>query len=258
MSRFVLVPISLVVALFFASAPAVAEMTFRWVPLGDALTCGDECPRAIEAIGTIGPQTAQTFTRFVTESEREPRRLRVIFLHSPGGVLAEGFRLGTLFRALDMVTVVGRFVDPSTLAAAGAISTEDLARVRRSEGRGERAVTGTCLSACVYALIGGARRVVPPASRVGVHRPHRAPPPSEPSVTDRGALIAWDRAEIARLQRAYLDTMGVATSLVDFEHAVSPRSIRVLTQAELRRFRIVTGGPAPLRQGAPLTGDRRR
>jgi hypothetical protein len=258
MSRLVLVLLALVAVLPLVSAPAVAEMSFRWVPLGDARACGDECPRAIEAIGTIGPQTAQNFTRFVSNSEGEPRRLRVVLLHSPGGVLAEGFRLGTLFRALDMVTVVGRFVDPSALAAAGAISAEDLARVRRNGGRGERAVTGTCLSACVYALIGGARRVVPPASRVGVHRPHRAPPPSEPSITDRSALVAWDRADIARLQRAYLDTMGVATSLVDFEHAVSSRSIRVLTQAELRRFRIVTSGPTPPRQGAPLTGERRR
>jgi hypothetical protein len=237
-----------------AVAPARAEMSFRWVPLGDARVCGDDCPRAIEATGTIGPRTAENFAAFVTASAGQPRRLRVVLLHSPGGVLFEAFRLGAMFRALEMITVVGRFVDPEALAAAGVLTAEDAARVRRVAGRGERPVTGTCLSACVYALIGGARRIVPPASRVGVHRPHRAPQPTEPSLQEPGLMVAWDRTEVARLQRVYVETMGVAPRLIAFEHAVPSRSMRILTQAELRSFRIVTGGPAPLRQGAPLGG----
>ncbi|MFM9152903.1 MAG: hypothetical protein ACKOPC_04745, partial [Methylocystis sp.] len=31
-------------------------------------------------------------------------------------------------------------------------------------------ISGRCYSACVYALMGGSRRVIPPESRVGVHR----------------------------------------------------------------------------------------
>ncbi|WP_424361256.1 hypothetical protein [Methylocystis parvus] len=31
-------------------------------------------------------------------------------------------------------------------------------------------VSGRCYSACVYALMGGKKRVIPPQSRVGIHR----------------------------------------------------------------------------------------
>lgn len=40
----------------------------------------------------------------------------------------------------------------------------------RPASRNAELVSGRCYSACVYALMGGKRRVIPAQSRVGIHR----------------------------------------------------------------------------------------
>jgi hypothetical protein len=229
----------LLFASLLSATPAMsAEMRFRWVAFGDAGGCRGECPRVIEAQGTITPDTPAAFAEFVRSSGNIPSARRVVLIHSPGGVLRAGMQLGMMFRQLEMAVFVGRFADARTLAEAGVISA---AEARRASGRGDRPVAGTCVSACVYAFLGGAERVVPERSRIGVHRPFRAEDRYDRSPThDLQAVTAWDRATVEEMQRNYIESMGADPGLVRVEQGVSSNSVRFLSAQDLRRLRIVT------------------
>lgn len=239
MYRMTAVASFIVLASLISATPAAsADMRFRWVVFGNESDCRQDCPRVIEAQGTITPQTPAAFVEFLRSRGNVPGARRVVLLHSPGGVLRAGMELGILFRQLEMAVFVGRFVDARTLAEAGVISA---AEARRAAGRGDRPVAGTCVSACVYAFLGGSERVVPERSRIGVHRPFRAEERYDRSPTqDRQAVTAWDRATVEEMQRTYIQSMGVDPGLVRVEQGVSSNSVRFLSPQDLRRLRIVT------------------
>ena len=106
----------------------------------------------IAATGEITDETPRQFLEFVQENVNQARLHAVVFLNSPGGKVAASMELGREFRRLGAAAIVARF-DPN----AG--------------GRGVSSFVGArCLSACVYALIGAKKRVIPPESLVGIHR----------------------------------------------------------------------------------------
>ena len=79
----------------------------------------------------------------------EPGLRDVVVLNSPGGRVVASMRLGAALRKLDAAVIVARF---------------------GKEGDLDLPIAGQCMSACVYAMMGGSKRVVPPESRVGIHR----------------------------------------------------------------------------------------
>jgi hypothetical protein len=235
-----------------APAAQAADMTFRWMTYGSPETCGAACPRVIEAQGTITRSTPQAFDAFVARSGGVPGARRVILIHSPGGVLRSGMELGLRFRRYGMSVFVGRFADLETLARAGLVDPGAAARLARTGRGADRPVSGACFSACVYAFLGGRERIVPAASRVGVHRPFRpADPAGDGMFRDPAQARPFDRRDIEDVQRFYVRTMGADPALIALERGVSSDSIRVLTDAELRRLRIITGRglAAPRRAG---------
>src|SRR5262249_37273276 len=137
--------------------------------------CGATCPRVIEAQGTIVRDTPSAFANFIRQSGDVPGARRVVLIHSPGGVLRSGMELGMMFRRLGGSVFVGRFADLRTLVGAGALPAGTVANMVRTGRTGDRPVSGACVSACVYAFLGGTERIVPSTSRLGVHRPFRAP-----------------------------------------------------------------------------------
>lgn len=225
-----------------ASASA-ADMRFRWVSIGDPRVCGANCPKVMEAQGTITTETPREFQRFVEREGDTPGARRAVLLHSPGGVLKAGMELGLMFRKLGMIVFVGRFMDAQTLAEAGVLTQLDSTRSHAFSRSRDRAVTGTCVSACVYAFLGGAERIVPGPSRLGVHRPYRdedrytGSPSQDPS-----ALVAWDLSAIERVQADYVKAMGADPALINIERGVPSRTIKFLSAQELRRLRITTRG----------------
>jgi hypothetical protein len=206
-----------------ANVPTHAsEMTFRWVEFA-AGDCRRGCPRVIEAQGAITTETPRAFREFIAQSGDVPGARRAILIHSPGGVLRAGMELGMMFRRLDAAVFVGRFGGPS------------------GRGRGDVPVAGACVSACVYAFLGGTARVVPTHSRLGVHRPYRAEARADASPgADPMAMVAWDRRAVEATQRRYIRAMGADPALVGVEQQVPSTSIRFLAQNDLRRLRIVT------------------
>ena len=97
-------------------------------------------------------------------------------------------------------------------------------------------VSGQCLSACVYALMGAARRVVPNVSRVGLHRMSIVEAGSGPVA---GRRMLADPHLVAVLAR-YAARMGVDPALVWRAESLTPGTLHVLTAGEMARWRLAS------------------
>jgi hypothetical protein len=199
-------------------AVAQAEgMTFQLVTLGGG-HCGRKCPQVISAQGEIGEDSPDEFVRFVRANVGSGELHGIVLLDSPGGRVAASMELGQTIRSLGMAVIVAR---PGGQSA----ETGDL-------------YSGKCYSACVYALMGGRKRVIPPQSRVGVHRMFNYTTSFDLSqggfVRERYVDDGDMRQKLAR----YSAMMGVSTGLINLAEHTSPDRIHVLTRAEISRWRL--------------------
>jgi hypothetical protein len=199
----------------FLASPAHA-MSFRVVQIDTKENCGETCPLGIQAEGNIGKETATEFLEFVNNLPRNKHLKPIVFMSSPGGVLEGSMKLGFAFRQLKMTVAVAL----AEQSGAGLFSQAQ------------------CHSACVYALMGGKKRVVPPSSKIGVHAiftnkfefdPLHAEPPF------RKIAAPTNVNDIARRYTKY---MGVSSDLVNLAESVSPNTISILTPAQVSKFRL--------------------
>lgn len=204
-------------AVLLCGTVQAADMRFRLMPYGGQSECARNCPLVIVADGEIRADTPARFRSFVEGQRHNPRFHSVVILSSPGGVVEASMMLGRMFRATNVLAIVAK-------PAAGSQAGMRLAPAR-------------CYSACVYALMGAAKRVVPPQSSVGIHRMH---------LDDRGrAAVAGVPARrvygtpawVQRLSN-YAAEMGVSPDLISTAETIQPEKIRVLTQEELQRWRL--------------------
>ena len=118
-----------------------------------------------------------------------------LWLGSGGGDIDVGMDLGRLLRKLGIFT----FVDKSD----------------------------KCLSACVFAFMGGERRSV--AGQLGIHRPYF---PYTQDVPDRAARFR----HLAKTVRDFVDEMDFPVSLYEAVMLVPPESMQVVSAGDLKRF----------------------
>lgn len=106
----------------------------------------------IVAEGDITGDTPEIFEAFLQTEPFDGFRF-VMALHSDGGSLVGGLRLGQMIREAGLDTTVQRHpLDPAT-------------------GKpGYDTAAGRCFSACAIAFLGGVRRTVPEKSRLGFHQ----------------------------------------------------------------------------------------
>jgi hypothetical protein len=200
-----------------ALAPAHAEdMSFRTVALG--AHCGERCPQVVSAQGEIVESTPDAFLQFVHQHVRGGNLHGVVLLDSPGGKVVASMELGRTLRRLGMAVIVARTA---------------------SEGeRSEDLLAAKCYSACVYALMGGRKRVIPPQSRVGVHRMFNY---STSFNLFEGGLVRernYDDGDMRAVLTRYSNMMGISTALINLAEQTSPDRIHVLTGAEITRWRL--------------------
>jgi len=186
---------------FLLVHPALAQnqpMTFR---VAAPEHCRIACPAIILAEGLIVASSADEFRALVQTAGRQI----IVHLNSPGGSLIGGMQLGTALRDVR--------------------ATVAIAKNRR------------CVSACVYALLGGVVRRVEAGARIGVHRFHALPSDvsgdTVPPVLARYALDMLTR---------YAERMGADPALVALAAGVAPDKVRYLSKEELRSYRLVTPG----------------
>jgi hypothetical protein len=172
-------------------------MTFR---LLTPQTCRAACPVEIRAEGAIGPNSADDFrTLMKNVGGSQP----IVYLASPGGSLVGGVALGTALRESGATVLIKK--------------------------------NTRCISACVYALLGGAVRRAEAGARIGVHR-FRAVASDAPDDTIPPVLARYAREMLAR----YAERMGADPALIDLAAGVAPDAVRYLIAAELRNYRVLS------------------
>lgn len=118
-----------------------------------------------------------------------------VWLASNGGDFEASMRVGRLLRELGVYTVVGK--------------------------------SDQCMSACVFAFMGGERRLV--EGRLGVHRPYF---PVAEDFPDRQIRFR----NLQKILRGYIEEMDFPDSLYEAVMAVPPESMKILAREELKRF----------------------
>ncbi len=204
-------------AAFSTGARAGEEMSFRVVGL-DSGDCGARCPRVIAAEGEIAEGTPNAFVSFLRENAQGGKLHGILLLDSPGGKVVASMELGQALRRLGIAVIVAR-------------------PMAEQASRDMTLVSGRCYSACVYALMGGRKRVIPPQSRVGIHRMFNYSTSfdlSEGLVRERNYDDGGMKAMLAR----YASGMGVSPELVNLAERTSPDQLYMLTGADIARWRL--------------------
>ena len=155
--------------------------------------------RVLAVEGRIGDDDAYWFARAAKAAGL--RRGDVVLLSSGGGNLGQGLAIGRGIREAGLDTAVGTVAEGVMKASA-------------------------CASSCVFAYAGGIDRVLPPGSRIGVHRFTQAS-----GGDDANAAATMTEVE------AFLRRSGIDWSFVAAMNATD--EVRWLDPAELRSMRLV-------------------
>jgi len=220
---------------FCAMGSAQARMQYSAAVLNDG-ACGDQCPVVIQAEGRITREAAGDFVSFAKQLAGQGRLLNMVLIHSPGGSVVGSMMLGSTFRELGTTVVVAR------VNRGGGFFTQNAVDARTGQVIPAGALTnGVCNSACVYAVMGGRKRVVPVDSRMGVHRMQ-----SEESYgfdPIAGRVVTQARkgsSEQVQALKRYSATMGVDPKIIDLAESIPHEDIRVLSPKQVRSFRLGT------------------
>jgi hypothetical protein len=191
-------------------------MRFGWVD------CQPNCRGWVRAVGIVTADTPKDFDDFA-----RGRQLggATVVLDSSGGSVNDAITLGRRFRTLGLMTTVGVSV------------------IAHSQ-EGDRATVtpgAYCESMCVYLLLAGTTRYVPPNAHVRVHQiwmGDRADDAKAASYTAQDLTIV--ERDIGRLAKYTFD-MGGAGDLLALSLNVPPwEDLHELTAAELRVTNLIT------------------
>ena len=147
---------------------------------------GSGCPMLILAEGIIQPETVDKFKDFLKKNEYYGD---TVCFNSIGGNLEGGIALGREIRKRGFDTCILNYYTSENYDGEVTIYAEN----------------SVCLSACVYAFLGGVNREIEPNAKFGVHQISG----QQGNVGDSATQLAL--AEIS----AYLDEMGIDRRLLD-------------------------------------------
>lgn len=191
-------------------------MRFEWVP------CQDGCRGWISATGVVTADTPKTFEDFARDRDLTGATM---VLDSSGGSVNDALALGRVWRSLGLLTTVGATIDSPRSALGAAAVIPD----------------ASCELMCVFLLLSGKVRYVPPGARVRVHQiwmGDRANDARAASYSAQDLMIV--QRDIGRLAKYTFD-MGGSGDLLELALSIPPwEALRQLSPAELRRINIVT------------------
>jgi len=191
-------------------------MHFNWV------ACQPDCKGWVSAIGIVTADSPREFEEFARGRQLAGA---TIVLDSSGGSVNDSITLGRRFRNLGALTTVG-------------------VTVRAQAVQGGRASVGPeayCESMCVFLLLSGKTRYVPPSAHVRVHQiwmGDRADDAKAASYTAQDLMIV--ERDIGRLAKYTFD-MGGTGDLLSLALSVPPwEDLHELSRDELRLTNLVT------------------
>lgn len=189
-------------------------LSYSFAPV-DLPNCTPNCGEMIVATGEISGREAEEFAWFIRHSRRNRQLYKVVLIHSPGGNAYGGMSLGAMFRQAGVAVIVAR-------PAQGGF------------------LPGLCGSACVFALAGGVKRVVPPGSIIAVHSARQIQTEVHDQITGTVQSTIADRSLVTRTFGDYYARMGVGRGLAALGEQTPHSDARVLSQKEIARFKLAT------------------
>lgn len=199
------------------AAAAEEAMSFRLLTIAGKGGCPRDCSQIIAAEGAIDNDTADRFVSFLADNLQDHDLRPLVLLESPGGTVLGAMQLGSAFRQIGAGVMVASVV---TVGDGG----EALLR------------PGACFSACVYAFVGGAQRVIPPSSWLGIHRMV-----INESVLGLGGeekRETFGPKELVDALAAYTRDMGVDPRMIAYAETIAPEQLHILTRREMARWRL--------------------
>ncbi|WP_461314335.1 COG3904 family protein [Bradyrhizobium embrapense] len=218
-------------------------MKFSWI------ACQPNCRGWVSAVGIITADSPKEFDEFARSRQLAGA---TIVLDSSGGSVNDAIALGRRFRGLGALTTVGTSVVNQAAQGARASVLPD----------------AYCESMCVFLLLSGKTRYVPPAAHIRVHQiwmGDRADDAKAASYTAQDLMIV--ERDIGRLAKYTFD-MGGAGELLSLALSVPPwEDLHELSAAELRVTNLVTtdavadvlphqDNAIPVAEAKPKNGDR--
>ena len=118
----------------------------------------------------------------------------------------------------------------------GEISRPEIGRLMRAEGASIVLGTGaSCVSACVFLLMGAIERHISGDARVGIHRPSlRAPPEGGPRQASEDAIVAAMSEQLV----LYAQQMHVSRTIIDALMVIPPDRVELLSVSALATYGI--------------------
>ncbi len=188
-------------------------MHFKWN------ACQPDCRGWVSAVGIVTSDSPREFEEFARDRQLAGA---TIVLDSSGGSVNDSIALGRKFRSLGALTTVG-------------------ATVRSQGERASVAPEAYCESMCVFLLLSGKTRYVPPVAHVRVHQiwmGDRADDAKAASYTAQDLMIV--QRDIGRLTKYTFD-MGGTGDLLSLALSVPPwEDLHELSRAELRLANLIT------------------
>jgi hypothetical protein len=190
-------------------------MTFRAGDLPSPALCGKTCPLVVVAAGTIESATPAEFETFMLDWAHEKNV--VVLLDSAGGGVVAAMELGRAFRRMRYAVAVG------------APAFDDRGGVTLGDG--------ACFSACVYAFMGGVRRIAPATGQLGIHKMFAD---VGGGFLGLGRKRAFDDGGMRDLLSDYARSMNVNDALVAAAESYQSESMHVVSREELRAWNLAT------------------
>jgi hypothetical protein len=214
-----------------ANAEAMPNIAF-YLARGEADACGRGCSEWIAAEGKFDLDAPLRLRRLLAGlgGRRPP-----IYFHSVGGTVVAGMAVGRLIREHHLEVSVGYTIPSGCDHDRPFEKSCEAIKQSGRELEAELDPTQTvCNSSCVWALVGGSVRLVPPGAALGIHDVGLdqavRPPPGI-------SLDKLKEAIHARL-RQYLRDMGIDEALLTATLAIPFERARFLERDELVRFGI--------------------
>jgi hypothetical protein len=224
-------------------APQAREKSLViYLAKGEANACGEGCSEWIAAEGRFDKDAVVRMRAFL---QRHGARKLPVYFHSPGGDGVAAMAVGRMLRERGLTAGVA-LTTPSTCASAR--DTSPACQAAKRSNQPVAAVwrpTGNCNSACVYAVLGGTVRDVPPSARLGVHAAkttmyRRFSDGSVQQITAKQdpLLIKNKAAEFDASLRRFIREMGIDSKLFETAARVPHESIRYLSRDQIAAFGI--------------------
>lgn len=199
-------------------------MTFVW-HAAPKDQCAPDCRDWIEAVGVITSDTPALFEKIATGHDLS---VATVVLNSSGGSVLDALALGRVWRKAGIFTTVGQVIEKDGLNG----------RVRAIQPE------AYCESMCVFLLLSGKTRIVPPEAHVRVHQiwmGDRANDAKAATYTAQDLMIV--ERDVGRLAKYTFD-MGGTGDLLTLALSVPPwEPLHELSRAELKLGNLVTDEP---------------